>query len=144
MAVTLGCPEEAVNEPRLTAELCGHPAKRIGDIGKRKCQHDWPEQPPARFQLASKSLQRGQTHQGDKNRSEGHHQMERVVEKLDIIRPILFRKFIQTAHVAFEGAVGEKAQAARYLDGIVEPLQRYIWFAEDADVSHVAAMETAL
>src|SRR5580765_6396136 len=35
--------QESVDDPRLAAELGRHPARRVRDVGKRKCEHQRPE-----------------------------------------------------------------------------------------------------
>src|ERR1700677_957592 len=53
MAVTLCSPEQAIDKPWLAAQFGRHPAERIRDVGKGKCQHQRPEQPVAFFQLST-------------------------------------------------------------------------------------------
>src|SRR6202453_5115358 len=69
--------------------------------------------------------------------------MESVVEEFNIIRPCVPWIFVQAVHVAFKGAIGEKAQSTRNFDRIVETLQRHIRLTKNTDIGQFAPMKPA-
>src|SRR5438270_10388474 len=67
--------------------------------------------------------------------------MERVVEKLEIVRPLVFREIVQTVDKTSKVAVGEKTERARNFDRIIEPLRSDIRLTNERDTRHFAAFE---
>src|SRR6185295_16910126 len=55
MAGAVAGTEQAVHEPRLAAELRGHPAHGFGDERERKREHEGPEQAAAGFEAATEA-----------------------------------------------------------------------------------------
>ena len=104
---------EPVDEPRLASQLRGHPARRGGDVGEGKGQHQNPQQPARLVEPPAPDEIRRQHHERDEDGPEPHHDVEAVVEELDVGRPVLARELRQPLHVAVERAVGDEAQDAR-------------------------------
>src|SRR5207253_3167407 len=65
----------------------------------------------------------------------------RVVEKLEIVRPLILRKLVQTVDKTSEVAVGEKTEGAGNFDRIIEPLRGDIRLTNERDTCHFAAFE---
>src|SRR5262245_12097811 len=59
--------EKTKDEPRLATKLCRHPARGCGDVGKRKCQHQYPQQATGLLQPAAKALDVRDDHQQDEH-----------------------------------------------------------------------------
>src|SRR5262245_41629950 len=104
--------EEAVDEPWLAAEFRRHPADGVRDEWEREGEHESPQQRARRLQSAPESLQVRECHQQDEGGAETRHDVERVVEKLDVFGPLVLREIVEAADVAVEGAVGEQAERA--------------------------------
>ena len=143
-AVAVARVENAVNDPRLAAELGGHPAERVGDVGKRKRQHQHPEQGAVGVELAAPALEGRAGHDEDEDRAQRDHEVERVVEELDVVGPQVGIIFVEPVHVALERAVGEEAQDAGNLDRVVEPAILHIGFPDHGDAGHLASDEFPL
>src|SRR5262245_47013867 len=75
--------EDAVDEPWLAAEFCGHPTHRVRYEWEREGEHESPQQRSRRLQSAAESLQVRERHQQDEDGAEAGHDVECVVEKLD-------------------------------------------------------------
>src|ERR1700751_2405742 len=55
-AVAVTGVKKPIDQPRLTTEFSCHPAYCVGDVRKRKRQHQRPEQPAAGFESAAPIL----------------------------------------------------------------------------------------
>src|SRR4029077_6054952 len=75
--------------------------------------------------------------------AERDHDVERVVEKLDVIGPHFLGILVQTVDETSEMSVSEKTERARDLDGIVKPLRGNIRLSDNRDTSHRSADEPA-
>src|SRR6266478_3884013 len=140
-AVTIPRVKESVNQPRLATQLGRHPAKSIGDVGVGEREHQNPEQQTAGFEPASPILQCGKTHENDEQRHEREHDVKRVVEKLEVVRPLILREIVQTVDKTSEVAVSEKTQCAGDFDRIVESLRGNVWLTNESNRRHRAALE---
>src|SRR5260370_37668883 len=70
--------------------------------------------------------------------------MERVVKKLEIVRPLIFWKVVQSVDKTSKVSVSEKTQRARNFDRIIEPLSCNIRLANERDPRHLSALEFPL
>src|SRR5262245_22422434 len=55
-AVAFARRKNAVDQPRLTPQFGSHPSQGVGNVRKRKCQHQHPEQPIAECEPAAPIL----------------------------------------------------------------------------------------
>src|SRR6266699_648936 len=67
--------------------------------------------------------------------------MERVVKKLQVVRPLILRKIVQSVDKTSEVAVSEKTECAGDFDRIVESLRGNVWLTNESDRRHRAALE---
>src|SRR6266496_191751 len=67
--------------------------------------------------------------------------MERVVEKLQVVRPLILREIVQTVDKTSEVAVSEKTECARNFDRIFELLFGNVRLADESNRRHRAALE---
>src|SRR5438093_3546425 len=67
--------------------------------------------------------------------------MERVVEKLEVVRPLIFREIVQSVDETSEVAVSEKTECAGNFDWIVESLRCNVWLTNESNRRHRAALE---
>src|SRR5436190_15843340 len=67
--------------------------------------------------------------------------MERVVEKLQVVRPLILREIVQTVDKTSEVAVSEKTERAGDFDRIIEPLRGDIRLTNERDTRHWSAFE---
>src|SRR5262249_27967982 len=83
----LGGPEQTVDEPRLTTQLGGHPADGVRNVRERERDHENPQHGP----VALEPAQPREQSRDESNRSEDGpdpgHDVEGVVEQLDIVGP---------------------------------------------------------
>src|SRR5262245_46432943 len=68
--------------------------------------------------------------------------MKRIIEQLDVVGPRLPGKFVQAINIAAKVTVGQKAEGARDLDRVVEPLGRDVWLPDERDAGHGTAFES--
>ena len=144
VAVAVLGAEQSVDQPRLAAELCRHPAGRVRDEGKREGQHQHPEERVTRLQASAEALEVGQPHQRDEDRAQAGHDVKGVVEELDVGGPGLRRKRIQAAHIAVERAVREEAEHPGNLDRVVDAALFDVRLPDDRDLGHRPGFEAAL
>src|SRR5665213_1597478 len=64
------------NNPRLPSQFRRHPTRRRGDVRKRKRQHQCPQQNTRFFQPTAPSLEIGNAHQQDEQRSQTGHDVK--------------------------------------------------------------------
>src|SRR5436190_12804434 len=67
--------------------------------------------------------------------------MERVVEKLQVVRPLILREIVQTVDKTSEVAVSEKTECAGDFDRIFESLFGNVRLADESNRRHRAALE---
>src|SRR2546425_138043 len=67
--------------------------------------------------------------------------MERVVEKLEVVRPRIFWKIVQPVNKTSEVSVSEKTESSRNFDRVIEPLGCDIWLTNQSNTRHRAALE---
>src|SRR6478609_4396134 len=67
--------------------------------------------------------------------------MKRVVKKLEVVRPGIFWKVVQSVDKTSKVSVGEKTERARNFDRIIEPLSCNIRLANQSNSRHRAALE---
>src|SRR6266550_5692153 len=67
--------------------------------------------------------------------------MERVVKKLDVVRPRIFGKVVQTVDKTSKVSVSEKTECAGDFDRIVESLRGNVWLTNESNGGHRAALE---
>ena len=93
---TVGGAHQAVNQPRLPAQLGRHPAGRGGDVGKRQRQHQSPQQRAAAVQprRATTTMRRAASARMSM-RSQSHHDVIAVIEQRDVVRPLIAGKILQ-------------------------------------------------
>ena len=103
---------QAVDEPRLAPELGGHPAGGGGDVREREGEHQHPEHRPRSSRAGPRqSSERGDAHQRDEQRAEAGHDVERVVEQLDVVGPVVLGELVRgPCTFAVERPVGEEAE----------------------------------
>src|SRR5262245_47828398 len=94
LAVTLACAKETIDEPRLPAQLSRHPTHRVRNVGKRKREHQNPKQECALLESSAPTLKSCNRHQQYEQTTECNHQVKRVVQQFDIVRPLVLRKFV--------------------------------------------------
>src|SRR6266853_1910502 len=70
--------------------------------------------------------------------------MERVVKKLQVVRPSIFWEIVQTVDKTAEMAVSEKTERARNFDRIVEPLRSDIRLTDECHTRHRSAFKLSL
>ena len=144
VAVTVLGTIQPINQPWLAAKLCRHPAGGVRDERERKRQHQYPEQSTTRFEPSAEALEVGDSHHGDEDRAQAGHDVKGVVQELDVRRPGLRRKRIQSAHVSVEGAVCEEAEHAGNLDRVVDTPRLDVRLADDCDLRHRTGPEAPL
>src|SRR5205085_10176316 len=103
-AVAVARGKKSVDQPWLPSEFGRHTTERVGDVGIRKRQHQNPKHRATSFEFSSPILQCGETHENDGQRPEGDHYVKRVVEKLEVIRPLILREIVQTVDETSEVA----------------------------------------
>src|SRR4029077_19177642 len=67
--------------------------------------------------------------------------MERVVKKLDVVRPRIFRKVVQPVDKTSKVSISEKTECAGGFNGIVESLFGNIRLANERNPRHWSAFE---
>src|SRR4030095_16754179 len=77
-------------------------------------------------------------------RPERDHDVERVVEKLQVVGPLILRKIIQPMDKTSKVSVSEKAKCARNFDRIIEPLRRDIRLTNQCHTRHRSAFKLSL
>src|SRR5207237_1323564 len=82
--------------------------------------------------------------QRDEEGPEPDHHMVGVVEELDVVRPLVARNVVETAHGSAEVPVGEKAEEGRNVDRILQLVVLDVWLADDRDRRVWLALERAL
>src|SRR5256885_4555810 len=70
--------------------------------------------------------------------------MERVVKKLDVVRPRIFWKVVQSVDKTSKVSVSEKTECAGDFDRIVEPLRRDIRLTDQCHTRHRFAFKLSL
>src|SRR6266852_5264149 len=88
----LGGPEETVDQPGLAAQLGGHPADGVRDVRERKGEHDDPQHGSIGLEPASPGEQDGEESDRGEDGAEARHDVEGVVEELDVVGPDVRRK----------------------------------------------------
>src|ERR1700752_3908310 len=81
-------PEQSVDEPGLAPELGRHPANGGGDEWKRNGEHERPSQRRCRLEAPAHPLDVRQNHEKKKKGAQARHDVKRVVEELDVVRPL--------------------------------------------------------
>src|SRR4029077_17591799 len=94
-----------------------------------------------RLEFSSPILQRGESHQDDEQRPERDHDVKRVVKKLDVVRPRISRKVVQSVDKTSKMSVSEKTECAGRFDRIVESLSCDIRLANERHPRHLSALE---
>src|SRR5215510_8664366 len=95
VAGTIAGAEEAIDEPWLAAEFRRHPADGVRYEGEWEGEHENPQQRARRLQSAPEPLQVRECHQQDEDGAETRHDVERVVKKLDVVRPLVLREVVE-------------------------------------------------
>src|ERR1700719_1436630 len=67
--------------------------------------------------------------------------MERVVKKLDVVRPRIFWKVVQSVDETSKVSVSEKTERAGDFDRIVESLCGNVWLTDQVNARHLSALE---
>ena len=80
----------------------------------------------------------------DEQRAEARHDVERVVEELDVVGPLVLGELVQALDVAVERPVGEEAQEPGHDDRVVEPPLLDVGLADDRDAGVRPALEVPL
>src|SRR5262245_53802922 len=80
----LGRPEETVNQPGLTAQLGGQPPGGVRDVGEREREHQDPQHGPIAFETPLSVEQDSDEGDGELDRAEPGHDVEGVVQELDV------------------------------------------------------------
>src|SRR5437016_8352723 len=70
--------------------------------------------------------------------------MERVVKKLQVVRPLILWEFIQSVDKTSEVSVSEKTECAGDFDRIIEPLRRDIRLTDQCHTRHRSAFKLSL
>src|SRR5260370_409602 len=89
-------------------------------------------------------LQCGKTHEHEEQRPEGDQDVKRVVEKLEIVWPLILREIVQSVDETSEVAVSEKTESAGDFDRIIEPLRRDIRLTDQCHTRHRSAFKLSL
>src|SRR5215475_9708308 len=121
----------AVNQPWLAAEFGGHPAGGIGDVWHGSAEHQEPEHPSRFEELLAPKEDRGEAHHGDKDGPEPNHNVVAVVQKLDGVWPVLFRKSVEALHVGRPFSVGKKAEHIGNFEWVIEFALTDVRLSED-------------
>ena len=67
--------------------------------------------------------------------------MKCVIQKFDVVRPVILGIFIESMHIALKSAVSEKAERAGHLDGIVKTPQLDVRLSYNRYARHFAPAE---
>src|SRR5262249_33496367 len=86
-AVAIAGVKQTIDEPWLTSQFRGHPAQNVGDVGVGKGQQQNPQHPVGGVQLPPPTLKTGNGHQSNEDRPQRDHQVKRVIQELNVVRP---------------------------------------------------------
>ena len=117
-----GRAHQAIDQPGLAADLGRDPTRRVGDIGKRRGQHQQPQHLRARKQTAAPQVERGKRHHGDEDGAQPHHDVIAEIEQRNVVGPAILRKRVEALHLGLPALIGQKTQCARNLQRIVQPV----------------------
>src|ERR1700733_6505608 len=135
LAVAFARAKNVVDQPRLTAKFCRHPAQSIGNVGKWECQQNYPEQPSGGHEPLAPNLKCCVRRQRDEHHPEGDHEVIRVIQELNIVRPDGLRILVESVHVALECAIGKETEGVRKFDRVIQPPCGHIRLADDCNTS---------
>src|SRR5262245_35122252 len=116
----LAGPVEAVHEPGLTAELGGHPADGVCDIRERKREHEDPQHRPTPVEPVTPEERHGDESNYRENGAEAHHDVEGVIQELDVVGPDVWWERVEAANVGMDRPEGEERERPRDDDRIVQ------------------------
>ena len=98
---------------------------------------------PAPEQRAAPQEKRRGGHHDDEQRTQPCHHVEGVVKQLDVVRPGVLGKLVQSGDIGVERAVRKKAEDAWYDDRIVQPLFSDVRLTDQDDAGHGPALEAS-
>src|SRR5262245_47596340 len=95
-------PKQSVDEPGLSAELGGHPSGGVGDVGEWKREQEDPQHRPAVLETTPPAEQQSCEGDGREDRAESGHDVEGVVQELDVVGPDVLRERVEAWHIGVE------------------------------------------